>query len=62
MSLDFEGKTYEATYSVTSGVVTVQSVHGSSSTQIGGSRAEIVARQLLREILEGAKSRGELSS
>lgn len=60
LSVEFEGKTYSARYSVSSSVVTVNSVYGSNSTQVGGSTAEIIARMLFREILQGAKSRGEL--
>ena len=55
-----DGVSYEATYTVSSKVVTVNSFYGSSSTQVGGSPAHSVARMLFREILRGAKARGEL--
>ena len=62
LSLEFEGKTYTATYTVTGRipVVSVQTVWGSNSTQVGGSSAQSIARILFREFLQGAKSRGEL--
>ncbi len=58
----FEDKKYTASYTVSSKVVTVQSFYGSASTQVGGSGAPMVARILFREILQGAKSRGELAT
>jgi hypothetical protein len=60
VSVEVDGTVHEATYSVSSKVVTVQSSYGSTSTQIGGLSAETVARILLREIVAGAKARGEL--
>lgn len=60
VSVEVDGTVHEATYSVSSKVVTVQSPYGSTSTQIGGLSAEAVARILLREIVAGAKARGEL--
>ena len=61
INLEFEGKNYSATYSVSSKVVEVDSMYGTTSTQIGGSTTEIIARTLFREILQDAKSRGELN-
>jgi hypothetical protein len=60
VSVAVDGTVHEATYSVSSKIVTVQSPYGSNSTQIGGLSAEAVARILLREIVAGAKARGEL--
>jgi hypothetical protein len=60
MSVEFDGKTYSAHYSVQAKVVTVESAYGSQSTQVGGATAEAVARMLFRELLAGARSRGEL--
>ncbi len=56
----FQGKTYSANYSVISGMVKVASIHGSRSIPVGRSKPEITARWLHREILEEAKSRGEI--
>jgi hypothetical protein len=61
LSMEFDGKTFLANYSVSSGVVTVTSIqYGQTSTLAGGSRAETIARVLFREMLEGTKSRGRL--
>ena len=59
VSIDFEGKTYSANYTVRSGAVTVESDYGSRSTHVGG-KAVHTARMLLREILQEAKARSEL--
>lgn len=59
-SVEVDGTVHEATYRVSSKVVTAHSPCGSNSTQIGGLSAEAVARILLREIVAGAKARGEL--
>ena len=60
ISVEFEGRTYSASYSISSKVVTVHAAFGSGSTQVGGSSAKIVARLLLLEILRGASARGEI--
>ena len=57
----FQGKTYSANYSVISSTVKVASIHGSRSIPVGRSKPEITAQWLHREILEEAKSRGEIS-
>jgi hypothetical protein len=59
ISIEFEGKTYSATYTLESDVVTVSSLYGSASTLQGGSGALTIARILLYEILSGAKGRNE---
>jgi hypothetical protein len=60
ISVDVDGVTYTASYTVSSKVVTVDAAFGSGSTQIGGSSGKIVARLLLMEIVQGAKDRDEL--
>lgn len=60
VSIDVEGAVRDATYTVSSHVVAVESPYGSGSTQVGGLSADAVARMLLREIIAGAKARGEL--
>jgi hypothetical protein len=59
ISIEFEGKNYTARYYVASNVVTVHSAFGTNSTHVGAS-AKFTAQILFREILQGAKSRGEL--
>lgn len=58
--MEFDGKKYTASYYVRSGAVTIESSYGTTSTQVGGSPAASMARQLLREILNSAKSKGQL--
>src|SRR5215467_1299394 len=58
----FQGKTYSANYSVVSNTVEVASIHGSRSIPVGRSKPETTAQWLHREILEEAKSRGEIST
>jgi len=60
ISVEFEGKSYSGSYSVSLGAVTVQSAHGGPVSTHVGALAESTARMLLREILQAAKARGEL--
>lgn len=60
VSVQVDGKDYDGRYIVESKVVTVESIYGSGSTQVGGLPAQAVARVLLSEIVAGAKARGEL--
>jgi hypothetical protein len=60
VDVEFEGKVYSGVYVVSSGTITVEAEYGSLTTQAGGPNVKFMARQLFREILEGAKSRGEL--
>jgi hypothetical protein len=54
VTIEIEGKRYTGFYTVSSGVVTVESDWGERSTQ-AGPRAEQTARLLLLEILRRAK-------
>jgi hypothetical protein len=60
VTIEIEGKRYTGFYTVSSGVVTVESDWGERSTQAGPRVAEQTARSLLLEILRRAKSRGAL--
>ncbi len=60
ISEEFEDKVFLANYSVQSGVVTVTSSVGQGSTQVGGASAKYIAHLLFREILNGAKVRGDI--
>jgi len=46
------GKTYNASYYVLQGIITVVSAWGDKSTQVGDSPPEVIARFLLRELIE----------
>ncbi len=60
VSVEVDGKAYTGSYYVESKMVTLECLYGTTSTQIGDSGAELVARMLLREFLDGAKARGVL--
>jgi hypothetical protein len=60
VSVEVDGSVFDGMYTVQSKVVTVDSSYGSGSTQLGGSPEHVVARILLREIVDGEKARGEL--
>jgi hypothetical protein len=62
ISVEIDGKRYSGSYSVSSGAVTVDSVHGGRKSTHVGASAEATARMLLREILQAAKDRGELKN
>jgi hypothetical protein len=59
ITVNFEGREYTATYSVVSDAVEVHSEYGSQTSQSGGTSGH-TARMLFREILQGAKARGEI--
>jgi hypothetical protein len=51
ISTELDGKRYEGTYAIESGVVRVSSPYGSDATQIGNSSPETIARILLAELV-----------
>src|SRR5215467_11379966 len=55
VTVEIEGKRYTGFYTVSSGVVTVESDWGERSTEVVGPLAERTARLLLLEILRRAK-------
>jgi hypothetical protein len=57
--IEIEGKRYTGVYTVSAGVVTVESDWGELRGHVGAT-PELIARRLFLEILRGAKSRGEL--
>ena len=59
VTVEIEGKRYTGFYTVSSGVVTIESDWGELRAHVGPSAANI-ARRLFLEILRGSKSRGEL--
>jgi hypothetical protein len=57
----FKGRTFEATYTVSPGMVHVTAVQGRKSAQLGEPTAQSIAEQLFREIIEDAAARGTLA-
>ena len=57
--VEVEGKPYTGLYTVSAGIITVESDWGEPRGHVGAT-PELIARRLFLEILEGAKSRGEL--
>lgn len=60
ISIEYDGTQRRGSYYVEKKVVTVSAEWGTVSTQVGGSPAELLAKIMLREILDGAKARGDL--
>src|SRR5215510_13199651 len=60
--VEIEGKRYTGFYTVSSGVVTVESDWGERSTEAVGPLAERTARLLLLETLRRAKSAGYIAA
>jgi hypothetical protein len=70
VSEEFQGDTYKAKYTVTSGCVSVHSTIGPKFHRDYGKLAypelvigpshEFTAREIIRRVLEGAKERGEI--
>ena len=58
---EYEGKMYRGTYEVTRGMLTVSWVYGSESAT-PGSRPDVLAKLILRELIEDAKRRGLLKA
>jgi hypothetical protein len=59
VTIEIDGKRYTGFYTVSSGIVTVESDWGELRAHVGPNAAN-TARRLFLEILRGAKSRGEL--
>jgi hypothetical protein len=57
ITVEIDGKTYSGSYDVSGRVVTTYFAGGRKATQVGGSRAELVAKSLLRELIREAKTR-----
>ena len=57
--VEVEGKPYTGLYTVSAGIITVESDWGELRAHVGA-RTDATASRLFREILRGAMSRGEL--
>ena len=63
VSMDYNGKTYQAKYYIESKCVTIEAISDDGvfiehTTQIGGGTAETVARMLLRELIDSGRITG----
>jgi len=57
VSIEYKGKTYTGIYTVEKGVITVSnSLYGSNATQVVGSPPEVLARIMLRELVDQGKA------
>ena len=59
VTVEIEGKRYTGFYTVSAGIITIESDWGEFRGHVGAT-PELIARRLFLEILRGAKSRGEL--
>jgi hypothetical protein len=55
-SVEYEGKTYSVSYYCQGGMITVQTVGGQKSTQLGGMRLNVLAKMLLGELIRVGKA------
>jgi len=55
-SMEYKGKTYSASYYCQEGMITVQTVGGQKSTQLGGMRLNVLAKMLLEELIRVGKA------
>ncbi|KFN44428.1 hypothetical protein [Arenimonas oryziterrae] len=59
ITVEYRGRRYEGFYTVKGTLLTVRTDYGFSSTQIGELSADLLARELMRNVLEAAEQRGE---
>ncbi len=55
-SMEYQGKTYNASYYLQGGMITVQTAGGHKSTQLGGLRLKVLARMLLGQLIRTGKA------
>jgi hypothetical protein len=56
ITITLDGKKYFGRYRVECGLVTVTTLHGRKSAQVGASAAEVIARWLLSELVAEGKA------
>ena len=59
ISITLDGTTYSASYELKRGIVTVRTDIGTRSATLDNSLPDIIARMLLREIIQSEKLRRE---
>ena len=57
VTIEMNGVTYDGWFKTSGGVLTVHTLYGSKSTQIGGMTPEVLAQMLLRELVKEEKAR-----
>jgi hypothetical protein len=55
-SMVYEGKTYNASYHVHEGMITVQTARGQESTRLGGLRLTVLAKMLLEQLIRTGRA------
>ena len=55
VSIEYKGKNYRATYTVEKKLITVGTLYGSKTTQVGNSPPELLAHIMLRELVDEGK-------
>ncbi len=55
-SMEYEGKTYNASYYVQGDMITVQAAGVQKSTQLGGLRLKVLAKMLLGQLIRTGKA------
>ena len=56
VTVERNGKQYSAGYIVEKGLITVRTVYGRKSTQLGSSSPEILAKLILGEMIEAGEA------
>ena len=60
VEIQFKGRIFTGSYTVSSGMVHVISLYGRKSTRIGGMTPQLLARTLFKEIIQEADAVGTL--
>jgi hypothetical protein len=55
-SMVYEGKTYNASYHVHDGLITVETARGQASTSLGGLRLKVLAKMLLEQLIRTGRA------
>jgi hypothetical protein len=55
-SMEYKGKTYNASYHIHEGLITVQTARGEESTQLGGLRLKVLAKMLLEQLIRTGRA------